>query len=119
MDLVLGHLGHTKAKGDVVIDVQMREQGVALEDGIDLPSVSGNIVDPLTVKQHIAVRGSQETADDSQCGTLTAAGGSQKRKKFVVVDVEVDAIQDALTVKIHGEVLEADQFFGHYHPPFL
>jgi len=35
----------------------------------------------------------------------------------MVVDVEVDAVQDALTVKFHGEVLEADQFFGHLSSP--
>ncbi|MBP3660218.1 MAG: ATP-binding cassette domain-containing protein, partial [Oscillospiraceae bacterium] len=36
MDLLLGHLRNAKAEGDVVVDVQVREQGVALEDRIDL-----------------------------------------------------------------------------------
>ena len=54
VDFILGYLGHPKAEGDVVVHVQMREQGIALEDGIDLPLVGRDIVDRLSVEGHRA-----------------------------------------------------------------
>ena len=41
-----------QTEGDVVIDIQVREQGVALEHGIDLSLVGGQVVDHLAVKGH-------------------------------------------------------------------
>ena len=78
MDLVLGHLGHPQTEGDVVVNIQVREQGVTLEHGVDLSFIGGHIVDPLTVKEHIAVGGCQKTTDDAQGRGLAAAGGAQQ-----------------------------------------
>ena len=117
MDLLLGDLGNSQAEGDVVIDIQVRKKRIALENRIDLSFIGGHIIDPLTVEKHIAVGGRQKAADDAQGGGLAAAGGAEQGQKFVIVDIEVDAVQDALTVKFHGEVLEANQFFGHVSSP--
>ena len=37
----------------------------------------------------------------------------------MVVDVEIDAVEYALPVELHDEILEPDEFLGHYPPPFL
>ena len=54
MDLLLGDLGHLQAESDVIKNIQMREQRIALEDGVDLPLVRRNIIDRLSIKEHIA-----------------------------------------------------------------
>lgn len=37
-------------------------------------------------------------------GGFAAAGGSQQRHKLFVMDVEVQPIQNALTIKVHYDV---------------
>ena len=112
-------LGDAQAEGNVVVDVQMGEEGVALEDGVDLPAVGRQIVDLLTVKQHLARRRRQKSADDPQGRGLAAARGPQQRQKFMVVDVEIDAVQHRLPVKFHGQIRQTNQLFSHVNPSFL
>ena len=54
VNFVLGQLGHLQSEGDVVVHIQVREQGVALEHGVDLPLVRGQVVDDLAVEGHRA-----------------------------------------------------------------
>jgi hypothetical protein len=37
----------------------------------------------------------------------------------MVFNIEIDAIKHPFTVKLHHEVLEPDEFLGHYPPPFF
>ena len=78
VDLVLGQLRHLQAEGDIIIHIQMREQGIPLENGVDLPSVGGQIVDDLAVKGHCAAGRREEATDDTKRGGLAAAGGAQQ-----------------------------------------
>ena len=119
VDLLLIDIGHPKAKGDVFIYIQMREQSIALEDGVDLPLIGRHVRDLLSVKQHTAGSGRQEAADDPQSGGFTAAGRAQQREKFMVIKIEVDTVKYPLPVELHGKVLESDEFLSHYPPPFL
>ena len=43
----------------------------------------------------------------------------QQREEFMVVKVKIDAVENTLPVELHGKVLESDEFFRHYPPPFL
>ena len=91
----------------------------AAENGIDLPFIGGYIIDALAVEKHISGCGVQETANDPQCGSFAAAGGTQQREKFFVIKIEVDTIKYPFSVELHNKILESDQLFGHYPPPFL
>jgi hypothetical protein len=53
--LLLGHSTHGKAEGDVAPDGQVREQGVALEDHAEAPSLRRQAVDPPAVEPDLAV----------------------------------------------------------------
>ena len=70
----------------------MREQGVTLEHGVDLPLVGRHIVDDLAIEGDCAGCGRQEAADDPQCGSLAAAGGAQQGEEFMIVNVEIDRV---------------------------
>ena len=37
----------------------------------------------------------------------------------MVVNVEIDAVEYTLPVELHDEILEPNEFLGHYPPPFL
>ena len=37
----------------------------------------------------------------------------------MIVDIEIDAVEYTLPVELHDEILEPNEFFGHYPPPFL
>ena len=103
----------------MVVHVQMREQGVPLKNRIDLPFVGRFFIDTFPIKKHFAGGRRQKAADDPQSGGFAAAGGAEQSEKFMVVDVEIDAVEYALPVELHGEILEPDEFLGHYPPPFL
>ena len=87
-DLLLGDLNglfgvvgvrtllHPKAEGHVLKDIQVREERVLLEDGVDLPLVGRNVIDPHTVEEHVAAGGRREAADDPQRRGLAAAAGT-------------------------------------------
>jgi len=95
------------------------EQGIPLENGVDLPLVWRHIVDAFAVKKHPAGRGGQKPANNSQSGGFAAAGGAKQREEFMIVKIEIDTVKYPLPVELHDKVLESDEFFGHYPPPFL
>ena len=54
------------------------------------------------------------SADEPQQGSLAAAGGPQQGEEFVVVDIQVDALQHGLAAEGFGDVPQFDDFFhGH------
>ena len=65
VDLGLRQLRQAQTEGDVVVDVEMREEGVSLEHGVDLAFIRGQVVDALPVKKHITGRRRQKTTDNS------------------------------------------------------
>ncbi len=60
-------------------NIQMGKQGVLLKDGVDLPSMRRNVIDPHTVKGDVSRRGRREAAmiRSVKCGLATAAGAKQ------------------------------------------
>ena len=54
VDLLFAQLGNAQAEGDVVIDIEVREQSVALEHRVDLSLVGGNLIDAFSAEQDVA-----------------------------------------------------------------
>ena len=114
---MLRQLCNSEAEGDIVIDIEMREQGVTLENRVDFSLVGGHIVDALAVKQNIAGCRRQEASDDTKCGGLAAAAGAEQGEKLSVVDVKIDRVENSLAVKLHHEIGQTDQLLGHLSSP--
>ena len=88
MDLLLGELHHLagtlgiraalhpQTEGNVLKHVQMREQCIFLEDGIDLPLIRRNVINPHTVKQDVTGCWRHKAANDPQRGGFAAPAGS-------------------------------------------
>ena len=109
-DDIIRQLFDAQAESDILKNVQMGEQGVALEDRVDLPFVGRYVVDALAVKDDRAFVLLQETAQDTQQCGLAAAGGTQQRHKFIFIDIQIDTLEYDLAVKILDDIPEFDQF---------
>jgi hypothetical protein len=66
---------HPQSESDVLKHVQMGKQGVLLEDGVDLPPVGREIIDPHTVKEDVSRHRCRETANNPQRGGFAAPAG--------------------------------------------
>ncbi len=111
-----------QTEGHILEHVQVREQGVFLKHGVHRALVGRHTRNVLSFQQHFAGRRFQKARDDAEGGGFTAAGGSQQRYKLFVMDVEVQPIQDALTVKFHYDVSQRNDhrvvhFFYILYPP--
>ena len=80
-------LWDAQAKGDIFKHIQMGEEGVPLEYGIDGPLVGRNIIDPHAVKKNVPLCGRLKTADDTERGGFAAPTGTQQREEFLIVNV--------------------------------
>ena len=109
-DDIIRLLFDSQAERNVLEYVQVGEQGVALEDRIDLPLVGRNVVDALAVKDDRAFILLQEAAQDTQQRGFTAAGRTEQRHKFVFINIQIDTFEHDLSVKILDDVPEFDQF---------
>ena len=93
----------------------MREQGVALEHGVDVALVRRHVVDPITEKHHVAGVGRLKAADDAQRRGLAAAGGAEQRQKLVVIDIQVDVVENLVPVVGLGDILELNDLLVFVH----
>ena len=89
----------------------MGEQRIFLENSIDLPLVGRHIVDPDTIEQHITACGLEKSGDDPQRGGFSAAGGTQQRQEFAVIEIEINVIQHRLAVESHTTIDETNELF--------
>ena len=84
----------------------MREQRVLLEHGIHRTLIGGHASNILALQQDLTRVGFQEACDQAQGGGLAAAGRAQQRYELFVMDVQVQPIQNALTVKFHHDIAQ-------------
>ena len=82
----------------------MREQCVFLKNGVHRALIGRHAGNVLTFQQHFAGIGFQKTCNQTQGGGFAAAGRAQQRYELFVMDVEVQPIQNALTVKFHYDI---------------
>ena len=75
-----------------------------MKDRVDAALVGRQVGDVAALKEHGAFRGIFKAADDAQRGGFAAAGRAQQRHELFVMDVEVQPIQNALTVKFHYDI---------------
>jgi hypothetical protein len=61
-DFGLGHFGDPKPERHVFKNIHVGEQGIFLKDGIDLPFMGRDIINPHTVNEDVSGRGRHETA---------------------------------------------------------
>ena len=79
-----------EAELHVLLHGEPGEQGVLLEHDA---AVGAGALHGLAVHQHLALGGALQAADDVEQGGLAAAGGAHHAHKFVLMDVQIHAVQ--------------------------
>jgi hypothetical protein len=91
---------HPQAKGHVLKHGHVREQGIALKDGIDVAVFRGNMGDILVFKMDMAAIDVFQPGDKAQYGCFTAARGAKQREKLTVVDGQIEIGNHVLPSKL-------------------
>ena len=105
-------------EGDVLEDGQMREERVALEDGVHVPLVRRQADDVLATEQDRALVGLLEAADHPQRRRLAAAGRAEQREERAGRDLDGDAVHGDRVVEALDDPLQLDVASrGHRAPP--
>ena len=92
------------SKRHIVINIQMREQRILLENGVDLALVRWNIVDFLAIEKNIALVRMNEAADNPQGSGLSTSRRTKQGDKFASPDTEIEIFQNGLAIKGNGDV---------------
>lgn len=77
----------------------MREQGIALKDGIDVAIFGGNPGDVTVLKMDMAVIDAFQPGDKAQNGCFAAARGAKQRQKLTVIDGQSEVGNNVFTIK--------------------
>ncbi len=86
---------HLETEGDVLRDRQMREDGIALEHGVDRPAERRQPIELLAMQQDRAGILRLETGDEAQHRGLAAAARAEQREELVRTDCNRDAVERA------------------------
>jgi hypothetical protein len=85
-------LAPAQAVSDVALDVEVRKQRVALEDGVERSLVSGCLGDVDAVDEDLPGGGLFEAGQHAQGRRLAAPGRTEQRVELAGCDVDVDAV---------------------------
>ena len=73
-DLGFSHLLDLQTVTDVISHIHMREQGVILKDGVDVPLFRSVALHVPSFQKYFAIIRTLQTCDDTECGGLATAG---------------------------------------------
>ena len=106
--LGLGHTRALQAKGDVVADIEVREQRVVLEDHVDRPLVGRIVRHIAPAEQDPPARWQLEAADHAQRRCLAAARRAQQREELAGANLQRDAVDREHLAKTLLQVEQLD-----------
>ena len=86
----------------------MRKKRVFLKHGIYVSFVRRQVCNILAFKDNTPFIGTKESANDSECGRFTAAGGTEQCNKLFIPDIKADVVQHSLLFKRHHNIIKAD-----------
>ncbi len=90
---------HPQAKRHVLKHGHVREQGIALKDGIDVAIFGWNLGYVLVLKMDMAVIDAFQPGDKAQDGGFAAAGGAEQREKLTVIDGQIKVGNDIFAIE--------------------
>ena len=104
--LVLRQLLVLETEADVVRDVQVREERVALEDGVDLALVRRYLSHVDVVEHDSTARRALEPRDHAQRRRLPAAGWADHREELAAGHPQVDPVDRGHVTELLRQLLE-------------
>ena len=97
-----------QAEADVAADVEVLEEGVALEDRVDVALVRGRAGDVLAADEDRAGGRVAEAGDHPQRRGLAAARRAEQGEELAARDVEVEVVDDGGAAEDLGQAAQRD-----------
>src|SRR3954454_6296878 len=107
-DLVLAELAPLEAEGDVALDVQVREERVALEDRVDVAPERRMVGDVDAAQEHPPPCRVLEAADHPQRGGLAASRWPEHGEEAPALDLEAQVVDCQRFGEALRDAFEAD-----------
>ena len=99
LDLCLRQIATTQAERDVLEDVHVREQRVALEHEAEVPLMQRHMGVVLSVEEEVALHRLREAADQAERRGFATAAGAEEADQLALLDVQVQILQnDVLSI---------------------
>ena len=98
-DFFFLHFSDAQTEGDILEYIEMREKRIFLKNRIYRPFIWRHIVHLFIHKYDIAFIRGFKSADDAERGCLSAAGRTEQRHKFLIMDIEVNTFQYLFVVE--------------------
>lgn len=111
--LGLGHLADLQGVGDVLLHRHVREEGVVLEDGVDVAFEGGEAGDVLPGEFDPSLGGRLETGDQPQHRGLARAGGAEHGEELAVAHGQVDTVDGDRLPERLAQALKPDRHSLH------
>ncbi len=99
-------------EGHVVLDLEVREEGVTLDDHADAAPVRGQGGDVPAAEEDPPGGGPDEPGDGTQRGGLAGSGGPEEGHHLAGFDGEVEPVEDDGPAVGDGDAVEADAAGG-------
>src|SRR3954469_25555239 len=115
-DLGFRPLRLLQPEGDVVVDVQVREERVVLEHSVDVALVRRCVGNVCAIQEDLTGSWLLEAGDHSQSGRLPAAGRPEEREELTTRDVEIDAVHRGHLGELLGQLAQFDFAACHWSP---
>ena len=112
-DLVRRRATPAQAEGDVLEHAEVREERVALEDGVRRALERREVGHVGVAEEDLALADLLEAADHPQRGRLPAARRAQQREELARRDVERHLIDGDEVTEALGDVIQTDVGFRH------
>ena len=90
---------HPQTKRNVFKHGHVREQSIALKDGVNVTIFGGDLSNVLLFKVDMAAIDAFQPGDKAQYGGFAAAGGAKQRQKLTVIDGESEVGNDVFAIK--------------------
>lgn len=103
-NLGFGQGFHAQAELDILADVEVGEEGVVLEDGIDWAQVGWGLGNGFGIELDITGVGLFEAGEDAEQGGFAAAGRAEQGEVFTGTNGEAEAAENGGGVETFGQV---------------
>jgi hypothetical protein len=84
----------------------MREEGVVLEDRVDVAFERRQVVGGDPRERHGATIGALEAGDEAQAGGLAGARGAEEGEELPLLDPEADVVDRLHAAEVAADALE-------------
>jgi hypothetical protein len=100
---------HFEPECDVAGDIEMREQPIVLEDGVDRPLRRRQRIDAAFAQLNRTRIWAGKAGDKTQQGGLATSGRAENAQKLAFANVEINALQHPVAAEGLGETAQSQQ----------